>query len=61
MDCSDFLRLAEALRAGEVTRYACAVFEWHRRTCPRCAAATARAVAPRPAIATRKRAQIAAR
>ena len=60
MDCSDFLRLARAFRAGGTTRYALAVFDWHRRTCPRCAAATARPVS-RPAAAARPRAQIAAR
>jgi hypothetical protein len=48
MDCHDFLHLAAGYRAGSLTRYARAVFEWHRATCPRCAAATARAEAPRP-------------
>jgi hypothetical protein len=49
MDCRDFLRLAAACRDGS-SRYACALLEWHRRNCPRCAAAVAtarRANAPR--------------
>ncbi len=58
MDCSDFLRLAKAFREGEHSRYAWALFEWHRRTCPRCATAIARAAQPRSAP---KRAPLAAR
>ena len=61
MDCSDFLRLAQAFRDGEITRYSWAVFEWHRRTCPRCAAATARAVRSRPAARAPRPAPTAAR
>jgi uncharacterized paraquat-inducible protein A len=38
MDCRDFLHLAAGHRDGSLSRYACAVFEWHRATCPRCAA-----------------------
>jgi hypothetical protein len=53
MDCRDFLRLADASRQGAISRYACALFEWHRRTCPRCAAVTSRAAARRPAPAAR--------
>jgi hypothetical protein len=54
MDCRDFLRLAEACREGNVSRYACALFEWHRRTCPRCAAALARAAARKAPLARRR-------
>lgn len=60
MDCRDFLRLAEACREGNASRYACALFEWHRRTCPRCAAALAQAGA-RKATLARRRAPLAAR
>jgi len=42
MDCHDFLHLAAGYRDGSLSRYARAVFEWHRATCPRCAATTAR-------------------
>jgi hypothetical protein len=56
MDCRDFLRLAEARCQGDLSRYACALFEWHRRTCPRCAAALARAAMPRERGPARERA-----
>ncbi len=59
MDCRDFLHLAAACREGNLSRYACALFEWHRRTCPRCAAALAQASARR--APPRKRAPLAAR
>lgn len=61
MDCRDFLRLAEACRTGALSRYARAVFDWHRRTCPRCAAAMAHATAARPAAPARARAPISVR
>ncbi|MCK6458894.1 MAG: hypothetical protein L6Q95_03255 [Planctomycetes bacterium] len=53
MDCHDFLHLAAGYRDGSLTRYARAVFEWHRATCPRCAAATARTAPARPRMRRR--------
>jgi hypothetical protein len=53
MDCSDFMRLVERYRDGSLSRYARAVFEWHRAACPRCAVATARRL--RAATASRGR------
>jgi hypothetical protein len=61
MDCRDFLRLAEASRQGDLSRYAWALFEWHRRTCPRCAAAIARATISRPAPPAKRRAPLTTR
>jgi len=61
MDCRDFLRLADACRMGDRSRYACALIEWHRRTCPRCAAAMARPTTARRAPSTRQHATSGAR
>jgi len=55
MDCRDFLHLAAGYRDGSLSRYARAVFEWHRATCPRCAAAmTPRATTERTRNAKRR-------